>query len=149
MANGKKVPTIKELSEIRRKRSADNTEDDFKDFLRDMYPGVEQAPTQMVQMMASPQIEPDDQVESSALFHAENVNTCDSSELIECPKSFHRPNEEEKCIHRSKETMTIADALNYCWSAADGYVTRFLRLELLQDTQFLSKHLLKGIKGIS
>ena len=132
---------------MRRKRSADNTEDDFKDFLRDMYPGVEQAPTQMVQMMASPQIEPDDQVESSALFHKENVDTCDSSDS-KCPGSFHRPNEEAKCIHRSKETMSIADALSYCASAADGYRSRFLRLDLLQDSNFLSKHLLKGIKGI-
>ena len=123
-----------------------DVEEDFKDFLRDMYPGVEKAPTQMVQMMASPKIEPDDKVESSALFHNENIETCGVADS-ECPDSFFRPAEGAKCIHRSRQEMEISEAANYCSNLGSGSTLQLLQLELLQDTQFLSEYFLKGVKG--
>ena len=132
---------------MRRKRSANQVNDDFKDFLRDMYPGVEQAPTQMVQMMSSPQIEPDDKVESSALFHQENIEACEAAEP-QCPDLFYRPPNSDKCIYRSRQEVDISDAATYCNSIGDTLSTQILRLEILQDTRFLSQYFLKGIKGM-
>ena len=111
-----------------------------------MYPGVEKAPTQMVQMMASPNIEPDDKVESSALFHNENIETC-GVEDSECPNSFFRPAEGAKCIHRSGHEMKITEAANYCSTVGSGTTSQLLQLEHLQDTQFLSEYFLMGVKG--
>ena len=132
---------------MRRKRSANQVNDDFKDFLRDMYPGVEQAPTQMVQMMSSPQIEPDDKVESSALFHQENIEACEAAEP-QCPVLFYRPPNSDKCIFRSRQEVEINDAATYCDSIGNSISSQILRLEVLQDTRFLSQYFLKGIKGM-
>ena len=132
---------------MRRKRSTTQVDDDFRDFLRDMYPGIEQAPTQMVQMMASPQIKPDDKVESSALFHQENIEACEATEP-KCPDLFHRPHNATTCIYRSRQEVDIDDAATFCNSIGNTPSSQILRLEILQDTQFLSQYFLKGLKGM-
>ena len=132
---------------MRRKRSANQVDDDFKDFLRDMYPGIEQAPTQMVQMMSSPQIQPDDKIESSALFHQEDIEACEAAEP-KCPDLFYRPPNSDKCIYRSRQEVDISDTATYCNSIGNTPSSQILRLEILQDARFLSKYFLKGIKGM-
>ena len=132
---------------MRRKRSTNQVVDDFEDFLRDMYPGIEQAPTQMVQMMSSPQTQPDDKIESSALFHQENIEACEAAEP-KCPDLFYRPPNSNKCIYRSRQEVATSDAASYCNSIGNTLSSQILRLEILKDTQFLSQYFLKGIKGI-
>ena len=139
LANGKRVPSITELTS-RKKRSTTN--DDFRDFLDDMYPGAQQPPTLMVQMLGSPQTSADAKIESAAIFHKENIDSCQASEP-ECPENFFRPYNEGKCIHDPHIKMTWNEANNYCSNVASGN-SRMLQFEVLKESMFLSRYIMKG-----
>ena len=76
LENGKSNPPGSPKSK-RRKRSTNK--DDVSSFLNDMYPGAQQVPTQLVQMLASPQIKPDDKLESTAILHNQYEKQCEKS----------------------------------------------------------------------
>ena len=144
LANGKKVPSIKDLKPREKRSSGDkNYEDDFRDFLNDAYPGAEQSPTMMVQMLASPQTKPDDILDSAAIFHKDNLETCQAIEN-ECPESFFRLCEGCKCIHDPKAHMTLAEGNSYCKNFGANNA-ELLQFESLEELKLLDAYMKTGL----
>ena len=125
----------------RNKRSTNKN--DVSSFLHDMYPGANQIPTQLVQMMASPQIKPDDKLESTAVFHDQFEKQCEKLEP-QCPRSSFRLEKNGICIHDPKKGMNLPDAKQYCHNLEEGKAKLF-RFENLEETKLLFQYISKGI----
>ena len=141
LENGKSNPPGSPKSK-RRKRSTNK--DDVTSFLNDMYPGAQQVPTQLVQMLASPQIKPDDKLESTAILHNQYEKQCEKF-TPKCPESSFRLEKNGICIHDPKKGMNFEDAKDYCHNLAEGKA-KLLRFENLQETKLLFEHITRGIQ---
>ena len=139
LEKGKSAPPGSE-KKARKKRSVN--QDNVRNFLNDMYPGIQQVPTQMVQMLASPQIKPDDKLDSTALFHNQYKKSCEKSQP-KCPESFFRLETNGMCIHDPRKGMIFPDSIEYCRNIENGKAKLF-RFESLQETKLLLDYIRKG-----
>ena len=137
--NGKVAPS-ETKSSTRKKRSITN--DDVTSFLNDMYPGVQQVPTQMVQMLATPQIKPDDKLDSMALYNKQYTKRCEKSQP-KCPEEFFRLETNGICIHDPKKGMSFSDSNAYCRDIGDGKAKLF-HFENSEETRLLFDYIRKG-----
>ena len=130
---------------MRAKRSSNNNGDDedFRDFLNDAYPGAQQAPTQMVQMLASPQTKPDDIVDSAAIFYKESQDTCQAIEA-KCPENFFRLCEGCKCLHDPETKMTLIEGNAYCKNLGSPN-SQLFQFERIKELQLLDEYINKGL----
>ena len=124
----------------RKKRSIND--DDLISFLNDVYPGAQQIPTQMVRMLASPEISPDNKIESTALFHKRANNRC-QADVSQCPESFFQLEEDGKCIFDPKQEMTMEDAYSYMPTIDNGNAKLF-QFESLEKTKMLFEYVKSG-----
>ena len=138
--NGKTDALLELETSSRKKRSIKN--DEVHNFLNDMYPGIKQVPTQLVQMLASPGIKPDDKIDSTALIHNQYKKKCEKLKP-KCPKYFFRLGSNGKCIHDPRKGMTFADSKSYCSSIENGKAKLF-KFETMEETKLLFDYILKG-----
>ena len=107
-----------------------------------MYPGAQQVPTQLVQMLASPQIKPDDKLESTAVLHNQYEKQCERTEP-KCPESSFRLEKNGICIHDPKKGMNFFAAKKYCHNLGEGKA-RLFQFENLEETKLLFQYITKG-----
>ena len=111
--------------------------------MNDAYPGAQQAPTQMVQMLASPQTKPDDVVDSAAIFYKESQDTCQARKT-RCPENYFRLCEGCKCIHDPKTEMTLVEGNAFCKNLGPAN-SQLFQFETLRELQFVDKYIRTGL----
>ena len=118
--------------------SEEEVQQETYNFLNDRYPGSRQLPNQLVRMLGSPDVEPDNKIESRVILNPEEVTACYSPsnlnqnitnvesrrkkrELIsmECPEGFAITGS-GSCWHSSTQSMTYEEAVQYCNDQGNG-----------------------------
>ena len=103
-------------------------------FLHDKYPGSRQLPNQLVRMLGSPDVDPENKIEARAILNPEDVSECSSPNDTQnkvttrkrrspangnCPNGFIET-DYESCWHISTQSMNYDDALAYCSNHGNG-----------------------------
>ena len=118
-----------------------------KEFIKDVYPGAKEKPTMFVKLMTSDN--PDVSIQSEALFQLEEQ--CDSAYNSQdtnasnrnlkndsCPEGFVIVQGSNFCIHAKNTIMTYDDATQYCKSRNES---KILHLESLIELTPLNEFL--------
>ena len=103
-------------------------------FLNDKYPGSRQLPNQLVRMLGSPDVDPENKIEARAILNPEDVSDCSSPNETQkktntrkrrsptygnCPNDFIET-DHGSCWNISTQSMTYDDALAYCNNLGNG-----------------------------
>ena len=108
--------------------------DETYNFLNDKYPGSRQLPNQLVRMLGSPDVDPENKIEARAILNPEDASECISSNETQnsggsrkkrssdqgpCPNGFIESGY-GSCWHISTQTMAYVDAFTYCSNQGNG-----------------------------
>ena len=132
------VEYLEEKNIVYDQLSDDEVQQETYKFLNDRYPGSRQLPNQLVRMLGSPDVEPDNKIESRTIMNPEDVTACsppltsnqsitnDTNQRkkrqfisVDCPGGFTQTGS-GSCWHSSKQSMTYDDAVTYCSNQGNG-----------------------------
>ena len=114
--------------------SENEIRDETYNFLNDKYPGSRQLPNQLVRMLGSPDVDPENKIEAKAILNPEDDSGCSSPNTTqnngnsrkkrnsgdgECPDGFIETGY-GSCWHTSPQTMTYDDSVTYCGNQGNG-----------------------------
>ena len=116
---------------VLREMTENDLKQEVKSFLIDKYPGAKRPPHKLIQMLASPVIDPDAKFESLAIFNNEDKNSClspfenastPSSNLSDssCPEGFILTEFSRHCIHKGERKMSFDSGSTYCQNVSTG-----------------------------
>lgn len=103
----------KKLSQL----SQDEIKQESQNFLQDKYPGFQNTPNKLIELMASPSA--DKALENSAIVNPEDEKTCQTSSRkkrsisINCPDNWYR-NLFGECLIYVLDGRPFTEAQNYC-----------------------------------
>ena len=114
--------------------SESQVRDETYDFLNDKYPGSRQLPNQLVRMLGSPDVEPENKIQARAILNPEDAIECSTPNTTDdngnarkkrntvygdCPNDF-RETGYGSCWHTSTQSMTYDEAVAYCGGQGNG-----------------------------
>ena len=121
-----------------------------EDFLRDVYPGANGKPTQLIKLLSSDN--PKGALQNEAVLGI--AETCDPSSNLEilnslnkelnndsCPDEFEKLGDAKYCIHSNEALMTYNEATEYCNEQRNA---ELFYLDSYEDLRALNKHRMAG-----
>ena len=108
--------------------------DETYNFLNDKYPGSRQLPNQLVRMLGSPDVDPENKIQARAILNPEDASECSTPNTTndngnirkkrttvygDCPNDFIETGY-GSCWHTSTQSMTYDDAVVYCGGQGNG-----------------------------
>ena len=114
--------------------SESQVRDETYDFLNDKYPGSRQLPNQLVRMLGSPDVDPENKIQARAILNPEGTSECSTPNTTDdngnirkkrntvygdCPNDF-RETGYGSCWHTSTQSMTYDEAVAYCGGQGNG-----------------------------